>query len=98
MQNERVTILMSKQRKDAFDAAAAGLGISTGEFFRRAGDRAAAEDAEAEAALTILTGELESAVPQMRADIAAMRQSIAEARAVIAEYRAEKTSDARQAA
>ena len=98
MQTESVTILMSKQRKAAFDATAAGLGISTGEFFRRAGDRATTEDAEGEAALAILTAELESAVPQMREDIAAMRQSIAETRAVIAKYRAEKAGEVRQAA
>lgn len=41
MQTARVTILMTLEKKAAFDAIAAERGISTGEFLRQAGDRAA---------------------------------------------------------
>ncbi len=93
MHTERVTILMSPDKKAAFDALAASRGQSVGEFFRQAGDKAAAEsDAEKEAELAVLAEELERAIPEMRADIEAMRRSIQDARETVAAYRAEKAA------
>jgi hypothetical protein len=67
MQTARVTILMSPEKKAAFDAVAAKRGISTGEFFRRAGDRAANDDsAQEEEELAALVRELAEAVPDMQ--------------------------------
>lgn len=66
MQTARVTILMSPEKKAAFDAIAAQRGISTGEFFRQAGDRAANDDSTEEAELAALIRELAEAVPDMQ--------------------------------
>ena len=66
MQSSRVTILMSPDKKAAFDAIAAQRGISTGEFFRQAGDRAANDDSSEEAELAALVKELAQAVPDMQ--------------------------------
>ena len=98
MHTARVTILMPPDKKAAFDSLAAERGMSTGEFFRRAGDREAAKDAEIELELGALVGELEEALPKMHDDLKAMSGSIAEARAAIAAYRAEKAATVREAA
>jgi hypothetical protein len=66
MQTARVTILMSPEKKAAFEAVAAKRGISTGEFFRQAGDRAANDDSSEEAELAALVRELAEAVPDMQ--------------------------------
>lgn len=66
MQNARVTILMSPEKKAAFDAIASKRGISTGEFFRQAGDRAANDETAEEAELAALVRELAEAVPDMQ--------------------------------
>lgn len=66
MQTARVTILMSPEKKAAFDAVAAKRGISTGEFFRQAGDRAANENSAEEEELAALVKELVEAVPDMQ--------------------------------
>ena len=91
MQTERVTILMSPERKAAFDAMANDRGESLGEFLRQAGDKLAAEEADKEVELAALTGQLEEAIPRMRADLAAMRDAVRAARSVIAECRAERS-------
>jgi len=65
MHTARVTILMSPDKKAAFDAIAAERGVSTGEFFRQAGDRAANDDSADEAELAALVQELAEAVPDM---------------------------------
>ncbi len=91
MQTERVTILMSPERKASFDALASERGESLGEFFRQAGDKLAAQEADKEAELAALTGQLEEAIPRMRADLTAMRNAVQEARAVIAECRSERS-------
>ena len=86
MQTARVTILMTPDKKATFDAIAAGRGVSTGEFFRQAGDRLAGADAaEDDAALASVVDELEQRLPSMQADLDAIRASIAEARIAIAE-------------
>ena len=66
MQTARVTILMSPEKKAAFDAIASKRGISTGEFFRQAGDRAANDVSAEEAELAALVSELAEAVPDMQ--------------------------------
>ena len=66
MQNARVTILMSPEKKAAFDAIASKRGISTGEFLRQAGDRAANDETAEEAELAALVRELAEAVPDMQ--------------------------------
>ena len=66
MQTARVTILMTPEKKAAFDAIAAERGISTGEFLRQAGDRAANDDLADEAELSALVQELAEAVPTMQ--------------------------------
>ena len=66
MQSARVTILMSSQKKAAFDAIAAKRGISTGEFFRQAGDRATNDDSAEEEELAALVREMAEAVPDMQ--------------------------------
>lgn len=66
MQNARVTILMTPEKKAAFDAMAAKRGMSTGEFFRQAGDRAANENSGEEEELAALVKELVQAVPDMQ--------------------------------
>ncbi len=84
MQTARVTILMTPEKKAAFDALAAERGLSTGEFFRQAGDRAVVgEAAEEEAALELLVTELERLLPDMHRKLDAMRDSIATARQAI---------------
>lgn len=86
MQTARVTILMTPDKKAAFDALAASRGMSTGEFFRQAGNRLAnAEGVEEEEALALVVDELEKMLPAMQDDLDAIRVSIAEARAAIAE-------------
>lgn len=67
MQTARVTILMSPEKKAAFDAIASKRGISTGEFFRQAGDRAANDDSTDEEELAAMVRELVEALPDMRA-------------------------------
>ena len=85
MQTARVTVLMTPDKKSAFDALAASRGLSTGEFFRQAGDRLAEAEAEEErVALALVVDELERSLPQMQADLEAIRGSVAEARAAIA--------------
>lgn len=77
MQTARVTILMTPEKKAAFDALAADRGVSTGEFFRQAGDRAlSVQDAEEEAALEFLVGELESLLPEMNRKLDEMHKTI----------------------
>jgi hypothetical protein len=66
MQTARVTILMTPEKKAAFDAMAAKRGMSTGEFFRQAGDRAANENSAEEEELAALVRELAEAVPDMQ--------------------------------
>lgn len=91
MQTARVTILMSPDKKAAFDSVAAKRGVSTGEFFRRAGDREASEnEAETEAELAALTTELEQAIPEMRADFDAIVGSLRSMNEAIEAYHAAK--------
>jgi hypothetical protein len=66
MHSARVTILMSPDKKAAFDEIAAKRGISTGEFFRQAGDRAANDESTDEEELAALVKELAEAVPNMQ--------------------------------
>ncbi len=91
MQTSRVTILMTPDKKAAYDAVAAERGLSTGEFFRRAGDReAVGDDGEKEATLAALTDELEAALPEMRDDFAASLASLRSMNEMMEAYRAEK--------
>ena len=86
MQTARVTILMTPEKKAAFDALAAERGLSTGEFFRQAGDRASAlDDADEEAALELLVNELEELLPAMHRKLDDMQESIATAHAAVRE-------------
>jgi hypothetical protein len=85
MQTARVTILMAPEKKAAFDALAAERGVSTGEFFRQAGDRAAAFHDQEEEALALLIDELEQLLPAMHQKLDDMHASIASARAAIHE-------------
>lgn len=98
MHTARVTILMPPERKAGFDALAADRGISTGEFFRRAGEREAVQQADTETELAGVVQELAQALPEMQADIQAMRQAIADAREAIRSYRTEKSAEANVAA
>jgi signal transduction protein with GAF and PtsI domain len=103
MQTARVTILMTPDKKAAFDAVAASRGQSVGEFFRTAGDEAANKSASAkqedeEAALELLAQVLEETVPRMREDLEAMQRSIRETRAALAAYRAERDATRSRAA
>lgn len=91
MQTARVTILMTPDRKAAFDALAAERGLSTGEFFRRAGDREAVGDnADKEALLAALTDELEASLPEMRDDFDASLDALRSMNDMMEAYRAEK--------
>lgn len=91
MQTSRVTILMTPDKKAAFDAVAAERGLSTGEFFRRAGDREVIGDnGEKEATLAALTDELEAALPEMRDDFDASLASLRSMNEMMESYRAEK--------
>lgn len=70
MQTERVTFLTSRDHKAALDAFARESGMSVGHLVREATSRYLAEgDLQDEEALTLLTREVEDAVPRMRADI-----------------------------
>jgi outer membrane murein-binding lipoprotein Lpp len=96
MQTERVTFLTSRDHKAALDAYATRTGQSVGHVVREATSQYIAEPsanrnvAEDEAALEVLTTELEAAVPQMRADLEAMRRDIAAANDAIEAYHREK--------
>ncbi len=91
MQTARVTILMTPDKKAAFDAVATKRGVSTGEFFRRAGDREAQDnEGEKEAELAVLTRELEDALPQMREDFDETLKSLRAMNEMMEAYRAEK--------
>jgi hypothetical protein len=57
---------MTPEKKAAFDALAAKRGMSTGEFFRQAGDRAVNDDTSEEEELAALVNELAEAVPDMQ--------------------------------
>ena len=57
---------MSPEKKAAFDAIAYKRGISNGEIFRQAGDRAANDVSAEEAELAALVSELAEAVPDMQ--------------------------------
>ena len=70
MQTERVTFLTSPDHKAALDAFAASNGQSVGHVLREASSRYLAGDhQDDEAALALLTREVEDAVPRMRADL-----------------------------
>ncbi len=84
MQTERVTILMPPDKKAAFNALAAERGLSLGEFFRQAGDKLAAEEAEQEAELAMVAAEINAAFPRM---IERMDAMSAKLQAVNAEVR-----------
>lgn len=76
MQSERVTILMPPDKKAAFNALTAERGLSLGEFFRQAGDKLAAEEAEQEAELVALTTEVNEAIPRMIASLDHMHETL----------------------
>ena len=57
---------MSLEKEAAFDSIAAERGISTSEFLRQAGDRAANDDLTDEAELAALVDELVETVPAMQ--------------------------------
>lgn len=102
MQTERVTYLTSAEHKAALETFAKSRGESVGNVLREATARYIAAplagEAEKEAELSLLTTELELALPDMRADIEAMRQSIREANEAIESYHAEKAQALKAAA
>lgn len=85
MQTARVTILMTPEKKAAFDAIAMQKGVSTGEFFRQAGERYAGDTKEDEEALALVVNELEELLPKMNGKLESIRHSIATVRQAIRE-------------
>ena len=84
MQTERVTFLTTPDHKAALDAFAANAGHSVGHVLREASSRYLADgEADEEEALTLLSHEIEEAVPRMRSDIRATIAAIERANSVV---------------
>ncbi|MBX7480958.1 hypothetical protein [Qipengyuania qiaonensis] len=89
MQTERVTYLTNAEQKAALEAFAKARGESVGSVLREAAARYMAEpddmsEAE-EAALNMLSRELEEAVPRWNAKMDSIEASIAQARKAVRE-------------
>lgn len=92
-QTERVTFLASRDYKRALDSFAAERGESVGSIVREATSRYIAqphdENAD-EAELSVLTSELERALPEMRDDCDAIVAALRSMNEKIEAYRANK--------
>lgn len=70
MRTERVTFLTTRDHKAALDAYATSNGQSVGHVLREASSRYLVEgEADEEEALALLVGEVNEAIPRMRADM-----------------------------
>ena len=69
MRTARVTVLMKPEEKAEMEANAARLGISSGEYIRLAVDNFDKPTAGEEAELTALVGEVNQAIPKMKASL-----------------------------
>lgn len=85
MQSERVTFLTTPDHKAALDAYAANCGMSVGRVVREATTRYIASPAshDEDAALAMLTPQIEAAVDDMKASIRSMRENIARSCAAV---------------
>lgn len=95
MQTERVTFLTTPDHKAALDAFAVSNGQSVGHVLREAASRYLAGDhPDDEAALTLLTREVEDAVPRMRSDLREAIAAIEKANAAVDAILAGETAKA----
>jgi len=69
MRSARVTVLMNPEEKAEMEANAARLGISSGEYIRLAVDNFDKPTAAEEAELAALVGEVNQAIPKMKASL-----------------------------
>jgi hypothetical protein len=68
MQTARVTVLMTPDRKTALEQRAAKMGVSSGEYIRLAVDNFD-ESEPTEDELAALVGEVNRAIPEIRASL-----------------------------
>ena len=86
MQTERVTILMSSERKASVANRAAARGISVGEYLRQKVEDDEDElTPEQEAELSALVAEANRAIPAMAASLDSMIETVSEMRRNIRE-------------
>ena len=76
MQNARVTVLMSPDKKAEMEASAARLGISSGEYVRLAVDNFDKPTAAEEAELAVLVEEVNKAIPKMKESLERTSKSL----------------------
>ena len=86
MQTERVTILMSSERKASVTSRAAARGISVGEYLRQKVEDDEDElTTEQEAELSALVAEANRAIPAMAASLDSMIETVSKMRQHIRE-------------
>jgi KaiC/GvpD/RAD55 family RecA-like ATPase len=82
LRTERVTVLMSPEKKAELSARAAKFGVSTGEYIRLAVDNLPDELSEEEE-LETLINELRTALPEMHNSLRAAAKTLRDARSEI---------------